>query len=237
MDNNAKHLIYEEAWKSFDVSVLWYRKWNKVISKILWTEYANIRRLAMIKLYLESMDWEDWELKWNVSSAPDHKAFVDAGRSDFVRLMSLWIERKDAKVLIERAYDVYFSPKPLQYAIDFSWNWYGIDYDAAMEYLNLRLKDWEYSPWEVRWYINYNVVIRSMLYLVENLKLTRLIIEFQNFLKSSVDEEWYVREYPLKLFYSHIRSIIIEERRSKTHLCKVVEITRKDVEWSVAAAN
>ena len=104
--DKSNHSLYQPE-QFFELSLLWYKKNNNLLSKIIWTEYADIRRLAMIRLYLcNSIDWDKKVYLDKILNGSE--IYVQIWKIELDNILWLGIKFKDSIWLIDKAYKIYY---------------------------------------------------------------------------------------------------------------------------------
>lgn len=207
---NKADTVLENEWQLLELSLLGYPKNSALINKIKNSQYDNIRRLALIRLYLcDSFDWQKHEvtnetLKWS-------EIFVQVWKEEINSIIGLWIKKKDVLRLIEKAFLIYFWGQSVQYSFDFNWNNIKKEYWLAIEYLTSRITNKQYFEGEIKWYSNPQEIVNVMIYIVWKCKFSNLINDFRDFIKTYTEADSLITEKHILFFYKHLTKLILEE--------------------------
>lgn len=229
MTKNKAEIILEETWQSFELSLLGYTKKSSIISKIKNTQYWNVRRLAMIRLYLcDSYDWQNWTK--NHSTIKWSEEYVRIWNEEINSLKMLWIKPEDVITLINKAYLIYFWDSSVQYSFNFDKKIIKKDYNLAIEYLDSRIRPKEYFEWDIKWYMRPHELVIGMMYMVERCGFSNLVSEFQEFIKKFADSDLLINEKLVQYFYWYLKNIITEELENQDKLNSTINKVNSDID-------
>ncbi|MDD2565919.1 MAG: hypothetical protein PHZ26_04770 [Candidatus Gracilibacteria bacterium] len=209
MLNKADNIL-EDSSQLLELSLLGYPKNSVLINKIKNSQYDNIRRLALIRLYLcDSFDGQKHEIINETLEGSE--IFVQVGKEEINSIINLGIKEKDVLRLIEKAFLIYFGNQAVQYSFDFDGNNIKKEYGLAIEYLAARITNRQYFEGEIKGYSHVQEIINVMIYLVGNCKFSNLINEFRDFIKTYTGEDSLICEKYILIFYKHLAKLVLEE--------------------------
>jgi len=203
----------------FDHRAFWFRKDNIRIKQLQESWYLDVKKLAILRLYLWNSQDKAWR-SWNITVTP---IFNEIANKEVCNILKSGISRKDLSIILDKAHNLYFHADSLQYSFDFSDDF---QHERALNYLNMTLMHiFDYSIWDIRWYILWDHVILWMLEIVSNCWFKEHYRAFQDFIRDNMDTDSHIKSASLYLFYEKIIRKI--EQKSKKQNISAIEFQVK----------